>query len=192
VTEASSNGATDCAGMASFARRSRGGAALLVGLAVFASGCVVATFEGAADPPRVLVPPPPISSAPQPGSAAPEGGGDFEVMPAPDAATVLVAHLVVMHVDSRRAPPGITRSRAEARARAEEAHQRAVAGEPFPTLVEEYSDEPGAGERGGRLPRFHRGEMVSEFSDAAFALAPGELSDVVETPFGYHVILRLE
>lgn len=108
----------------------------------------------------------------------------------PDA--VLVAHLVVMHAESRRAPAGIQRSRAQALERASEAHARALAGEPFPELVELYSDEPGAAARGGRLPRFQRGDMVREFSDAAFALGPGELSAVVESPFGYHVILRLE
>lgn len=106
--------------------------------------------------------------------------------------TVLVAHLVVMHVDSQRAPAELTRSPAQARARAEEAHRRAIEGESFPNLVEIYSDEPGAGARGGRLPRFHWDEMVPEFSEVAFALEPGQLSDVVETRFGYHVILRIE
>lgn len=162
---------------------------LAAGLASF--GCVVTTFEGPAEPPRVLVPPPPVSDAPALEAAAPMG--DAPSAPAAaEPATILVAHLVVMHVDARRVPPGVTRSREDARARAAEAHDRAVAGEPFPALVEEYSDEPGAAARGGRLPRFRAEDMVPEFSRAAFALSPGELSEVVETPFGYHVILRLE
>ncbi len=158
--------------------------------AALLTGCVVSTYEGPADPPRVVVPPPPISDAPPLESSDPS----LEALDTsdPTAPTVVARHLVVMHRDSVRAPASIQRSRAEARARALEALERARAGEDFGVLAAEYSDEPGAEERGGRLPRFQRGDMVSEFSDAAFALEPGELSDLVETPFGFHVIERLE
>jgi parvulin-like peptidyl-prolyl isomerase len=86
----------------------------------------------------------------------------------------------------------MTRTKAEARVRADEALARARAGENFGALVKEYSDEPGAAEREGALGRFPAHAMVKPFSDAAFRLQVGEISDIVESQFGYHVILRTE
>jgi parvulin-like peptidyl-prolyl isomerase len=100
--------------------------------------------------------------------------------------------LLVSYKDALRAAPGIGRSKAEARARAEEAQKRAAAGEDFVALVKQYSDEPGAGDRGGDLGKFDRQSMVPAFANAAFALKVHEVSQVVETQFGFHVILRTE
>ena len=86
----------------------------------------------------------------------------------------------------------------EARKEAEQVVQRARSGEDFDALVKEFSDEPGAKSRGSDLGWFGRavegqpGGMVKPFEDAAFALKnEGDISDIVETQFGFHVIKLL-
>jgi peptidyl-prolyl cis-trans isomerase NIMA-interacting 1 len=155
------------------------------------SACVVTTFESAGEAPRIAPPPSPVASAESKraaSAAAPLPSVDISSQPAEIAAR----HLLVSYKGGLRASPGIGRSKAEARARAEEAQKRAIAGEDFVTLVKQYSDEPGAAERGGDLGKFERGSMVPAFANAAFALKVGEISEVVETQFGYHVIKRTE
>lgn len=101
-------------------------------------------------------------------------------------------HLLVMHKDSARVPPGITRTKEEAKTRAEEALAKIKKGTSFDDAVREYSDEGGAKDRKppGDLGTFGRGRMVPPFEQAAFALKPNETSGIVESPFGYHVIRR--
>ena len=96
---------------------------------------------------------------------------------------LVVRHLVVL--SERWRPP---EHRDSARARARAALERIRAGEPFEAVVAEYSDEPGAAERGGRLEPGREGSWVPEFWDAAASLTVGEVSNVVETEFGFHVI----
>jgi NIMA-interacting peptidyl-prolyl cis-trans isomerase 1 len=157
-------------------------------VALFASSCVVTTIEGPGEPPR---------AAPPPG--APEGRApqDWEhgesVAPArQEPREISVRHLLVSYRGALRAPKDVTRTKEQALARAQEAAGRAKAGEDFAALVAEYSDEPGAAERGGDLGRVSRGMMVKPFENAAFKLAPNQVSDVVETDFGFHVIERTE
>ena len=87
-----------------------------------------------------------------------------------------------------KVPPNATEAqKKEAKAKAEAARQRALKGEDFSALAKELSEGPSA-PRGGELGFFDRNTMVKPFADAAFALKVGEISPVVETQFGYHVI----
>jgi peptidyl-prolyl cis-trans isomerase SurA len=61
-------------------------------------------------------------------------------------------------------------------------------GEDFVSLAKRYSDDPATAENGGDLGFFSRGSMIEKFEKVAFALNPGEISDLVETEFGYHII----
>jgi parvulin-like peptidyl-prolyl isomerase len=73
----------------------------------------------------------------------------------------------------------------EDRARAEDLRAQALAGADFAQLASEHSNAPEAAE-GGWLPPFARGELPEVF-DRAFELAPGQISEVIESPYGFHV-----
>jgi peptidyl-prolyl cis-trans isomerase D len=70
---------------------------------------------------------------------------------------------------------------------AQDVLQMAQAGDDFAELAKEYSEGPSA-PKGGDLGLFTKGRMVKPFEDAVFAMQPGEISDIVETSFGYHII----
>lgn len=108
----------------------------------------------------------------------------------PDA--IAAQHVLVAYKGAEKAPKGVTRTKAEAKKRAEEVAAKAKAGADFSALVAEYSDDPAAKERQGSLGKFTRETKAKPFSDAAFALAVGESSGAVETPFGFHVIKRTQ
>jgi parvulin-like peptidyl-prolyl isomerase len=75
-----------------------------------------------------------------------------------------------------------------ARQKAEDLLKRARAGEDFAALAKEYSDDPGSKTQGGDLGWFGRGQMIKEFEDTAFSLKDNEISNVVETKYGFHII----
>ena len=74
---------------------------------------------------------------------------------------------------------------------AQAAIERLQRGEKFANVSKEISLCP-SGKRGGDLGTFGRGKMVKEFEDAAFALQKGQISPIVKTKFGYHIVRRLE
>lgn len=80
---------------------------------------------------------------------------------------------------------------AAAKAKIEEVAARLKQGEDFAELAKEYSDDTGTKERGGDLGFFERRMMVQPFDEAAFNLEVGQISDIVETQFGYHIIKLL-
>lgn len=73
-----------------------------------------------------------------------------------------------------------------------ELRERVIKGESFSMLATLYSQDPGSARKGGELGFFPRGRMVAEFESAAFALKPGEVSPIIETQFGFHIIQLIE
>lgn len=65
-------------------------------------------------------------------------------------------------------------------------------GADFSELAKKVSQDPGSARQGGLLPFVQRGQLVKEYEDIAYALQPGEMSGVVQTPYGYHIILMKE
>jgi peptidyl-prolyl cis-trans isomerase C len=92
------------------------------------------------------------------------------------------------HILIRTNPQDPDMQKAEARQKAQEALARAQKGEPFEKIAQQMSQDEGSASQGGDLGWFGKGQMVAPFDSAAFALKPGELSSVIQTQYGYHVI----
>jgi NIMA-interacting peptidyl-prolyl cis-trans isomerase 1 len=160
-------------------------------------------------------PPPPAAEAPKPAAAvAPVApAADADAAPKLDAAAVerclasanatrakfsgepakvTLKHVLVKHKDAKNPVATVTRSREEACLRAVEARDKVVQGGDFDAIVAEYSDEPGAATRAGSIGSVERAELEKPFADAAFELGLNQMSDVVETPSGFHLIFRSE
>jgi parvulin-like peptidyl-prolyl isomerase len=102
-------------------------------------------------------------------------------------------HILITYATSAKPVPGATHTEAEARALAEQVAEEAQKPDAdFAALAAQYTEEPGGKERGGDLGKFGRGQMVPAFEQAAFKLAVGKTSGVVQSPFGFHVIQRYE
>ena len=91
------------------------------------------------------------------------------------------------HILIKVSPKADKSEKAAARKKIEEIQAKLKKGEDFGALAKEFSEGPSSA-KGGDLGWFERGRMVKPFEEAAFALKPGEVSNVVETQFGYHLI----
>ncbi|RME28272.1 MAG: parvulin peptidyl-prolyl isomerase [Deltaproteobacteria bacterium] len=100
---------------------------------------------------------------------------------------VRASHILLMYKGSARSTA--TRSKEEALAGIRDLQQQLSQGADFAALARAHSDCP-SGASGGDLGFFGRGQMVPEFEQAAFSMQPGEVSDVIETAFGYHLVAR--
>ena len=133
---------------------------------------------------------PPAASVTASASSPPSATAAASAAPKPPPDSVACQHVLVAYKGAKNAPPTVTRTKAQAKSRADEVLQKARAGEDFAALAQTYSDDQGSRERLGSAGKFKRDGMVKPFSDAAFALQVDQISDVVETPFGFHVIKR--
>lgn len=101
--------------------------------------------------------------------------------------TVRASHILLMYEGSSRSTA--TRSQSDAKKEIAELKTQLDGGAPFDDLAANHSDCP-SGQKGGDLGAFGRGQMVGAFEDTAFGMEIGQVSDVVETDFGYHIITR--
>ncbi len=164
---------------------------LAAGIALLVSACStltepVTTTENAPSPP----PAPSAAAAPRP--APPNPNGAEQALAPPTGEMAAASHILVAYKGAMRAAETTTRTKDEAKKRAEQILARAQKGGAFAKLADEASDDPSAKVNHGSLGKFTRERMVKAFSDATFAMKPGEISGLVETPFGYHIIKRTE
>lgn len=130
----------------------------------------------------------PSASAPA-SAAAPASSAAAPVLPEREIAGA--AQIVVTWKGADLAPKTVTRTKEAARKIAEEAAAKIKKDKmPFEEAAKKYSDDEGSKNIGGAIGNFEKNAMPEAFSKATFGMKVGEISDVVETPRGYHVIKR--
>ncbi len=106
--------------------------------------------------------------------------------------TVHVRHILLMTMDPvTRAPLSDDQQKAK-RKQADDLLKRIRGGADFAALAKQYSEDPGSKDNGGEMPEFPRGQMVPEFEAAAFSLTNNQVSDIVTSTYGYHIIKLID
>jgi parvulin-like peptidyl-prolyl isomerase len=100
---------------------------------------------------------------------------------------VRASHILIMTKDPKTGEQLSDDDKKAKRAQIEDLLKRARAGEDFAKLAKQYSEDPGSKDNGGEYT-FPRGQMMPEFEAAAFSLQTNQISDVVTTTYGYHII----
>jgi peptidyl-prolyl cis-trans isomerase SurA len=108
----------------------------------------------------------------------------------PDSFPMIPQQYVIQQIV--RYPPSGKQAKFDVREQLIELRERVMKGEKFSTLAVMYSEDPGSAKRGGEMGMRSREEFVKPFSDAAFSLKPNQVSQVVETEFGFHIIQMVE
>jgi peptidyl-prolyl cis-trans isomerase SurA len=108
----------------------------------------------------------------------------------PDSIPLISARVEITQII--KAPPVSMEQRVMIKEKLRDLRRRVVDGENFATLAILYSEDPGSAAKGGEIGFFGRGELYPEYEAAAFKLKEGELSEIVETKAGYHIIQLIE
>jgi peptidyl-prolyl cis-trans isomerase SurA len=108
----------------------------------------------------------------------------------PDSVPYIDAEMEVAHIVKK--PPVSPEERKAVRKKLEEYRNKIIAGEDFAVYAALYSQDISTAKKGGELGLFERGTMVPEFEAAAFNLKAGEVSPIIETKFGFHILQLIE
>ena len=103
-----------------------------------------------------------------------------------------VRHILLMTIDPATRTPLPTNTVAAKRKQIDDILKQIRGGADFATLASQYSEDPGSKDKGGELPEFSRGQMVPEFEATAFSMTNNQVSDVVTTQFGYHILKMID
>lgn len=113
----------------------------------------------------------------------------FEAIPS-DSLPYIDAEMEIAQIV--RKPPVSEEEKKAVRDRLDEYRNKILAGEDFAVYAALYSQDPGSAKKGGELGMFERGSMVPEFEAAAFKLKAGEVSPIIETKYGFHILQLIE
>jgi len=106
--------------------------------------------------------------------------------------TVHVRHILLMTIDPVTQAPLSADEQQAKRKQIDNLLKQIRGGADMAALAKQYSEDPGSKDNGGELPPFGRGQMVPEFEAAAFSLTNNQVSDVITTKYGYHIIKLLD